>query len=190
MGAVGARARLPLSQRGSRDHTHFTDAVSRLPRLAHSGLGRSAGPGAYTGPEPPQQQGPESQPPRPAGELPGSPTHVPAGRSSRPRLPSSGQATPPPARPPHSQPSATSTGAWGLVWRRGRAHVCVCGGGGGGAGPVCLCVRESPCVYVCVKARVLVRACVCVCICKSLHVSVWVRACVSVCVCACESLCV
>lgn len=58
MGAMGVRARLPLSQRRSRDHTHFTDVVGRLPQLAHSGLGKSAGPGACTGPERPQQQGP------------------------------------------------------------------------------------------------------------------------------------
>lgn len=110
-------------------------------------------------------------PSRPAGELPGPPTHAPVGRSSRPRLPQlrPGLSSPSPAT---SQPSATSTGARGLVWRRGRAHVCV----GVGTEPVCTWVRDSPCVCVCVYVSEPVCVCKPVCVCESPCVSVCVHA--------------
>lgn len=154
-------------QRGSHDHTHFTDAVSRLPRLAHSGLGRSTGPGACTGLEPPQQQGPESQPP--CWGAPRSPHTRPSGQELQAPAPPA-QAGPLLPKPGHLTALGHLHGGSGSgveTWE----STCVCGGGDragmyvGEREPVCVCVCmcQSPCV--CVSLCVCVRVPVCLCAC-------------------------
>ena len=87
-------------------------------------------------PSGPSSRAPESQPPHPPRELPGSPTHTPAGRSSRPRSPA--RAGPLVRQPSHlTALSHLHRGSGSSVQTWESPCVCVCESLWG----VCVCVR-------------------------------------------------